>query len=176
MPKRKRPLKSWDQYPQFMTGSLTAAATSTATTTQVALPREKFAHPTSPTVIEILKIIFNVGSNHPNAADEMVKLAVATSDLGSTEASFANSHVIGMHTERLTATGGTPTTTIVLRKDEKEIDFQDNCGYGQIVATDNLFIQVYQTTGSSMTVTYKILYRFVKVGLSEYIGILQSQQ
>lgn len=55
-------------------------------------------------------------------------------------------------------------------------DFTDGAGHGLLVGTDNVFVTADMLNYSSpRTVRYKILYRFKKVSLQEYIGIVQQQ-
>lgn len=60
------------------------------------------------------------------------------------------------------------------------IDLTDGAGHGMLVATDNLYLGIRGGSATvpytSTTVSCKILYRFKKVSLQEYIGIVQSQQ
>lgn len=53
----------------------------------------------------------------------------------------------------------------------------DGAGHGVLVATDNVYLQIGSlTTGVQNTMTCWMLYRFKKVNVLEYIGIVQSQQ
>lgn len=56
-------------------------------------------------------------------------------------------------------------------------DLTDQAGHGILVATDNLYLGVY-SIASALANQYvvKIWYRWKEVSLSEYIGIVQSQQ
>lgn len=58
-----------------------------------------------------------------------------------------------------------------------EQDMTDGAGHGFLVASDSIFLQTQSTgTGLTNSCTCRILYRFKRVALVEYIGILQSQQ
>lgn len=60
-----------------------------------------------------------------------------------------------------------------------EVDLTDQAGHGFLVATDNLFLDVYTAgpAGANMNnPVCRIGYRFKLVSLQEYIGIVQSQQ
>lgn len=70
-------------------------------------------------------------------------------------------------------TGGSQVTYPIL------IDLTDNAGNGVLVATDNIFITfgfVDITLLDPIKMSAKVLYRFVNVGIKEYVGIVQSQQ
>ena len=62
--------------------------------------------------------------------------------------------------------------------DFSEQDLTDGDGHGKLVATDSIFCY-FDTSGittTAFTVVWKIWYRFVAVGLVDYLGIVQSQQ
>ncbi len=49
-------------------------------------------------------------------------------------------------------------------------------GRGFLIATDSIFTQVSSNSqAAAITAHFKVLYRFVEVGLEEYIGIVQQQ-
>ena len=71
------------------------------------------------------------------------------------------------------------TTDIVkgmMRKNT--FDYTDDEGRGYLLAVDNIYIQIegYDETDDNPELYIKLLYRFVRVPLREYIGIVQSQQ
>lgn len=56
-------------------------------------------------------------------------------------------------------------------------DLTDGAGHGILIATDQIFVQMKsQATGTANSAYIKLCYRWKNVGLSEYIGIVQSQQ
>jgi len=58
-------------------------------------------------------------------------------------------------------------------------DLTDGAGHGILVATDNVFVGFIQTASGepiSGTFTCRVLYRWKNISLTEYIGIVQSQQ
>lgn len=60
-----------------------------------------------------------------------------------------------------------------------EVDLTDQAGHGFLVATDNLFLDSFTSgpAGANMnTPICRIGYRFKLVTLTEYVGIVQSQQ
>lgn len=70
--------------------------------------------------------------------------------------------------------GGTAVTSLI---EPQEINLTDGAGHGVLVATDSMFLGIvtfnFTAAGSFFA---KILYRFKRVSLQEYIGIVQSQQ
>lgn len=62
---------------------------------------------------------------------------------------------------------------------EESDDLTDRAGHGFLVATDNIYIQYNQGVGNYTApseIVCKLNYRMKEVGLTEYIGIVQSQQ
>lgn len=66
---------------------------------------------------------------------------------------------------------------IMMEQDPVVHDLTDGAGHGLLVASDFLFVQLgsYGMVGRC-EVKCKILYRYKQVSLTEYIGIVQSQQ
>lgn len=176
MPKRKRTGTSstWDKHPQWLHITCTQTGSDATTTTTVNLPREVFSAPNTPTIIEILGVYFDwtAASNAAPEVDSRRSCFITTSNHGTTGQTPGALDLIAWNTEQfaLTTSGD----------DRSFYPFFFNCTpdcNGILVATDNIYVQVWSTgTGISNTAYIKILYRYVRVGLSEYVGILQSQQ
>ena len=57
-----------------------------------------------------------------------------------------------------------------------EIDLTDNNGNGVLIATDKIFVTTSMLANTVVSDSVvKILYRMVNVGITEYVGIVQSQ-
>lgn len=57
------------------------------------------------------------------------------------------------------------------------VDLTDNAGHGLLIATDNVYFNLLtQNTGAANSAIMKLEYRWKEVSLTEYIGIVQSQQ
>lgn len=55
-------------------------------------------------------------------------------------------------------------------------NLEDGAGHGVLVATDSMTMVVSGTGNTAvLTATAKITYRLINVGISEYVGIVQSQ-
>ena len=180
MPKRKRGggTSSWDKHPQYLHFNASQSAADTTTTTTIALPREAFSHPSQPTILEILGVYFDWDGNlYEGANDDILRCYISTRNSSTTALSPSDPSIIAWDTLRWVAIGTPATVGYVIPQYPKFFDLCPD-GIGLLVATDNLYIQVTNTGSTSIThsVRGKILYRFVKVGLSEYVGILQSQQ
>lgn len=62
---------------------------------------------------------------------------------------------------------------------EEDDDLTDGAGHGYLVATDTIYLSYNQTVTNwivSSGLICKVFYRMKEVGLTEYIGIVQSQQ
>ena len=60
-----------------------------------------------------------------------------------------------------------------------EVDLTDQAGHGFLIATDNLFMDIFTSGPAAANITAptaRIGYRFKLVSLTEYVGIVQSQQ
>lgn len=180
MGKRKAAARAlWDRFPQFISGSVSQSAADATETTTITLPRDKYG-PSTPIIIEVLKIMLwfraAAPTSFPDASSEIIRIAFGTKNNGSTLAQISDPHTLAAYTLGPPATFGTAASAYWL-EGPITLDLTDGMGHGQLVATDNLYCQVSgnnDTAGFSFD--YKILYRFVNVALTEYIGILQSQQ
>lgn len=62
------------------------------------------------------------------------------------------------------------------REDPDVYDVTDGAGHGLLVATDSIFLSVGSAnTGFTNVLDLIMLYRFKDVGITEYVGIVQSQ-
>lgn len=60
-------------------------------------------------------------------------------------------------------------------------DLTDQAGHGLLVATDNIYLNVWMDSTGAQVITNPAVvctlhYRLKEIGLQEYIGIVQSQQ
>jgi len=133
------------------------------------------------TIMEILKVFFDLPPPDAVAAGATLKGADAvllTSQPGSAFTPFNDGHVIAQaRSSSISAFTAGGSGMMANQTMPHMYDCTDGDGHGVLVATDNLWLQV-DTTGFTNAATFriKILYRFKKVKLVEYIGIVQSQQ
>jgi len=60
---------------------------------------------------------------------------------------------------------------------QQVVDFTDGMGNGILIATDNIYAQLTNTaTGQTISVSAKLIYRIYSASVTEYVGIVQSQQ
>lgn len=174
---------SGDIKPQILSFTNVESAVDDYTVSSTAVPvfrlggqRKKSA------VIEVLKAIFYLGVvNSSDTATAHFGL-IATSDLGratgdtSTVATWtedlAEPQVIASAgTSRNLSTNGATSEGWPIT-----VDLTDNNGNGVLVATDKIFF-VTGSDGNANTDRHvcKLVYRYVYVGIEEYVGIVQSQ-
>jgi hypothetical protein len=76
-------------------------------------------------------------------------------------------------------TAAAPAAQEVVATIDNIIDVTDGAGHGILVATDQIFvggIEAGITLAGSSLMGARIMYRWKNVSLTEYIGIVQSQQ
>lgn len=163
-----------DISPQLMSTSFTQSGADATTTTQFVLPQERLASSTHPSIIEVLKVFYSFGNfNNQVETDNDVRLTLSTKSFGTTATSFENPSIFSEfnRTVRITTSGAW------IQYEPFVQDLTDGAGHGVLVATDNIFGQLSSNaTSNTNTVRVKILYRFKRVSLAEYVGIVQSQQ
>lgn len=171
-----------DVSPQWMSFLATQSAADTTTTATQAIPVQRLQTRGAAQVMEVLKVLFfNTGLPASASATETlddISCFLSTSSFGTTNTTFQEPRVFaGMNTysrSAFTAAGTYWSTDSRLRP---EFDCTDGAGHGVLVATDNIYAQVQSTaTGNTNSVAVKILYRWKNVGMTEYVGIVASQQ
>jgi len=184
MPKRAR---SGDQLtggtgdvnPQWLNVRSAAVISTTFSTTTVPTPINKFPEGSGRVVImEILKVFFLPGILATTTTNNNFQMYLTTKNFASTTPTngFGDGSVIAgfWYSTGLGAQGSNDF------QEPFVVDLTDGSGHGMLVATDNLYLgQIQSAAGEPFaagTTTCKILYRFKKVSLQEYIGIVQSQQ
>lgn len=162
-----------DVNPQWFKIQTTQSGADTTTTSSFPLPVPRLASPSSPTVFEILAVYWFLHGAGWAEVDSQVTAALTTKSFGTTAVAFNEGTLIDRVREKFSLT--TSGSTIQIEPIIHELD--DGAGHGILVATDNIFLQVSSATSSlSNIVDCWIKYRLKRVALSEYIGIVQSQQ
>jgi hypothetical protein len=125
-------------------------------------------------VVEALKIVvqFPTGSLLSNASTRAI-VAFSTKNHAAVVTSLADADtfaVIGYENELATNGGVSVPVT-------QTFDFTDGMGNGILLATDNIFVQVQSAnTATLTTISAKLFYRIYSATVTEYVGIVQSQQ
>lgn len=184
MPKRGR---SGDQLtggtgdvnPQWLNIISSANIGTSFATTTVPTPINKFPEGSGRVVImEILKVMFFPGALVTPTTNSNLQMYLTTKNFASTVPTngFAEGSLIAgvMFTYNFATSGSSNTNWPMV------VDLTDGSGHGMLVATDNLYLGIIQSGANepmtAATVKVKVLYRFKKVALQEYIGIVQAQQ
>ena len=142
-----------------------------------------FAQRNYATVMEVLKVIFYIPPYEDlSLAAQTLRLrrcCLSTSDLTTVTADGRIPTVFSLHEDSLydsfTALGSMASGSIL---SVYEHDLTDGAGHGILLATDYIYLQsrLFPVFAGASEFAVKILYRFKNVGVTEYIGIVQSQQ
>jgi len=171
-----------DIKPQWMVLNSSVITTAQYTSNKFPLPSNRFGNTKgSSVIVEILKAQwFGQMANLADTAETVVGI-ISTSQLRTTtdactlatiEDDFSNANVLdGVVRNEVVTTSGQKSTVLPIVH-----DLTDNNGNGILVATDNIFLTTGGLSIANVGVmTVRLLYRFVKVTLAEYIGIVQGQ-
>lgn len=175
-----------DVNPQQMRGTLTLTGAGTFTQLTLPIPRQVLQQGNRAQVIEVLKIFIDrplpEGSGSTSEVINEYALAFSTKPqtvLGNTASNFSFADAAIFAFDRVASlnaftTGGTYTAVY---DNTRVIDLTDGSGHGLLIGTDNIYI-CGDTAGVAAAVTweFRILYRWKNVGMTEYVGMVQSQQ
>jgi len=170
-----------EQYPQFLSGRILQTSNDATTSASFPLPINRL--PTTPNtsiVVEVLKVwivISDFGLAGVAHVKKTQEVAFSTKYYGTSPVGFDAPDIFAyfdrIHVHVFNA-GGTYESHY---SDLIEFNCTDENGNGILVATDTFNVQVRSSQTAQLTdCKFKVLYRFVRVGLAEYIGIVQSQQ
>lgn len=171
-----------DVKPQFLTLSTGTTAVNDYVVNQVSLPVPRFGTmKTKATIFEILSVDWFLGlGNLTDATTQEWGFLTTSTGRVDGETSTAVTMVEDLEDPKVFApviwatsqlTSGTFSMTWPIH-----VDLTDNNGNGILVATDRLFIVGANIAGAAADYVAKIKYRLVNVGITEYVGIVQSQQ
>lgn len=172
-----------DVNPQYLSGLVTLSAANTATEVTLGTPIVRVGPQTggNAIIMELIKMFIDfppVDQDAAAATARSFQLGVSTTSSATAVTTLDNPRNVAFSSIDLrnafTAAG---TGMLANSSDPHVFDFTDGAGHGILIATDNLFIQANtQGQTAASTFRFKFLYRFKKVSLVEYIGIVQSQQ
>ena len=192
-PKKRRTMKrrrvsndltggTGDVNPQLFSGKIATAVADTPITSAYITPISRLPKTGArATVMEILKVFvwFRYTPAIANVAETYVTelLNFGTKDHGVTWAETSEPSTFAAAQLVLSGAFTAGGTYRVNYQQPIVLDLTDNVGHGVLVATDYIYVQ-FDTDGALavQTAYFKILYRFKNVPLTEYIGIVQSQQ
>jgi len=173
-----------DVNPQLITFSWEHPAATATYNTNFHNPVAKgiFAQRNYATVMEILKIVFYVPPYEDlSLAAQTLRLrrvCLSTSDLGTVTADARIPTVFSLHEDAVYDAFTALGSMALFANSCWEYDLTDGAGHGILLATDYIYLQsrVFPVFAGASNFAVKILYRFKNVGVTEYIGIVQSQQ
>ena len=173
-----------DVKPQILTLTVDrASAQDQYATNQVALPVPRFGTVKDrATVVEILSCdwylnILNQGDANSTDWGFLSTNSNRTTSSTSTAASQREDVEDPLTFAMTSVVTGLNTNGMLVKQWPLHYDLTDNNGNGMIVATDRIFIVIGNVgAGLGTSGTCKMKYRLVNVGITEYVGIVQSQQ
>ncbi len=168
-------MKRTDNFPNYMSFTLTTSATDTFTTTQLTspVPRVGIGKSNLATIMEITSVWLYIKSVAINAANENWQWALSTGPTPTEILTIRNpSCIIGDKWKTSVITqGGSYHTSLVI------YNLETMTGFGFLLATDSFHYSILsEGTASSLVTDCRIFYRLVQIPITEYIGIVQSQQ
>jgi hypothetical protein len=190
MPKRKGSKAfgggTGDVNPQWF-NMATVAATAGYLDVGTTLPRERLPYGNKSQVMEVLKVQFLLPTTKTfvlTAATAATLTAyLTTSSFQTTEPNGAamTGKVVAKKRVDFYSTAAAPAQSGYAEPSfEAIIDLSDGAGNGVLIATDQVYVGTIQTGATNPlnggNIGCRLFYRWKNVGLSEYIGIVQSQQ
>lgn len=170
-----------DKYPNYMSGSTTTSAADTFTSERVETPisRLKQGKGNAVTVMELLKVDLDVEDEDfldTTATTQWIwEMSIGATPTASS--AISNPQVITRMRKAYQASETTDGAMAISWKSPTTFNFQDENGFGYLLATDSFHVSVDTTNyGTTATFHWRIFYRFVNVTLAEYVGLVQSQQ
>lgn len=171
-----------DVNPQFLGAFVTESAGETYTEVEIPMPIARLPSGANQAiVVEVLKVFWDVSDLVAIATATETDVAVRAALIFSSDSqirSINNPNVL-TQIESLTfmafTAGGTYRQGIVRPVIQ---DLTDGAGHGVLVASNSLFLGVRGNGPGTLvpqTAVVKILYRFKRVSIVEYVGIVQSQ-
>lgn len=172
-----------DVNPQYLSGRVTMSAANTVTTAALATPIVRVGPMTNDDIIiiELLKLFVDMPMIDLDAAAATTRQAtflLSTVSFGTTAQALDEPRVFAMVQYSIrnafTAAG---TGSLGQENTPYTYDFTDGAGHGILIATESIFAQATTANFTAAgSFPFKLLYRFKRVTLAEYIGIVQSQQ
>lgn len=171
-----------DVKPQILTvGVPGAVGINDYSVVEFPVPRIIMGSVDSATIMEILTVWFYNGiidmldsnvTTNMFLSTTLVRTQDETCNLASMAADMVNATTLAIVFQHK----GTTVSGSHVINQPMMVDLTDKNGNGVLVATDKLFVTSGVTANTLITTAVvKILYRMVNVGITEYVGIVQSQ-
>lgn len=133
-------------------------------------------------VMELLKVYFDISSPSgafPDTPGAIVQAQMQISTASTSSIQHSAPQVIAWVSRKWKGNpeAGTPVPYAVTWVEPEYIDLTDGAGHGVLVATNQLYAGA-DTTGYNAVAVFsaRLLYRWKEVDLTEYLGMVQSQQ
>lgn len=171
-----------DVKPQLMTVFIPrGASTSDYSTVEVPVPRIIMSTAGTATIMEILKLYWYISVSDLADSDQVSAgflsyRSLRTTNDATTLARYMEDTFNPSSFGNVIQSSVETTTGASVQSFPQTVDLTDSNGNGILVAVDRFFAtqgQFSNTVTSDAAV--KILYRMVNVGITEYVGIVQSQ-
>lgn len=165
-----------DVNPQFVTLNATQTGTDTTTTVAFPIPIQRLGTSRGSEraqVMELLKIFCYIETILPSNAAWLVQASLSTVGTSTTGTDISDPRTIVRFLNRLYFN----TSGATISQMPHVVDFTDGAGHGILIASDQIYLNIVsQNTSASVEITFKVMYRWKNVSITEYVGIVQSQQ
>lgn len=181
-----------DVNPQYLKASFKQSGNDAATSTEIRLPISIFSGGDSRTLVEVLKVrfeLFNINNMDVDNTAQWIKIGLSTlksgmtynatdDSVGSVYMSDVNTFAYhSWHIGPYKAVGTAATITPPILLSPVEVDTTDGQGHGILVAVPNIYGTIISSgTGTAVGCRVSILYRFNNAPLKEWVGFMQQQQ
>jgi len=168
--------KRQDYFPNYMSWRITQAPNPDDFTTDkifTPIPRSQVLSGNRAIVMELLKLEVVISNLALNADNEFVYWSLATGGVPTDPDSIQKGSTFAFgRKEMCMLTSGSSIDT-----QPYVYNMQSQDGFGLLLATDAFHCSVNSnTTGANLIFDFRLFYRFVQIPVTEYIGIVQSQQ
>ncbi len=172
------PTSRQDKFPNYMSWTIDEINPQVFETIVIntPIPRNQIIRGNKATILELLWLVGDVHNIVFSIANEFVEWGIKTgaTPTSAAEGRIGNGNVIAHKKQSLhiVASGGGIVESDII------FDFQSKDGFGMLLATDSFHAWMFngQTGIEKLTGDFRLYYRFVQVPVTEYIGIVQSQQ
>jgi len=164
-----------DKYPNYMTGTTLQSSADTATNSQFSTPIPRLqTRGNKATVMELLWIDFSINTTL-NAIGET--FAISWFGGQSTTSNVEVSNPRGIAHQSFDASDVLTSGSYPTCNNTYQYNLQSKDGFGFLFAGDVINCLVTSAnTGVTGSVDFRIYYRFVEIAITEFVGLVQSQQ
>lgn len=164
-----------DYFPNYMSWSITQTGNDDFTTDKIftPIPRSQQMTGNKAIVMELLWMEVDFHNMKLNAADEELFSAISTGGVPTKIPTINEGNCISYLSRELCFT----TSGAAMAVKPAIHNMQTNDGYGVLLGTDAFHASVDSlNTGIANQFHFRLYYRFVQIPITEFIGLVQSQQ